>query len=117
MPTMAAVLVNSDESSDIQSLIGLSKLPVFALENDSVTYPFTYLRDLSWGTPEGAQRLCALAPTDSEVLRLLRQYKDNAHVLFPAIIHMEQFEAQVTQFLTNASGANRHHYTQRPDRT
>ncbi|CEJ90068.1 hypothetical protein VHEMI05876 [[Torrubiella] hemipterigena] len=100
VPAMAAALANSDESRDIQSLISRKMLPIFALENETLTYPFIDIWDSSCGTSERAQRLCTLIPTDAEALSFLRQYKDNAHVLFPAIIRLEQFEAQVTSFFT-----------------
>lgn len=100
VPAMAAALAHSNESSNIQNVISQSMLPIFALENNSTMYPFVNIWDSSCGTSERAQQLCALIPANPEALRFLRQYRDNAHVLFPAIIHMEQFEAQVTQFLT-----------------
>lgn len=95
---MAAALVKSDKSDTIQGLIGQSILPIFALENDTLTYPFVDIFGTNSET-ERIQRLCALLPVDSESFGFLRQYRDNAHVLFPAIIDIEQFEAQVIQFL------------------
>lgn len=94
---VAAALGQSEESDAVRNLLG--GMPIFTLENDSATYPFIDL----WGLPHTSsariEQLCALLPTHSECLQYLRQYRDTAHVLFPGIVMMQRFEAEVASFL------------------
>lgn len=99
VPAMAVALSRTDDSDAVQSLLDKSMLPIFALENQSATYPFVDLWGLPHSSRERIERLCALLPTDAECLQYLRQYRDTAHVLFPGIVHMQEFETAVTQFL------------------
>jgi hypothetical protein len=100
VPAMALALTKPDDGESIRDLLSKSILPIFALENESATYPFVDLWGLSHGSTERIERLCELLPPDPDCFYYLRQYRDTAHVLFPAIVNMQQFEADVTRFLT-----------------
>jgi hypothetical protein len=93
VPAMAAALGDSDIART------LGARPMFTLENDSATYPFIDLWGLPHASPERIEKLCALLPQDADCLQYVRHYRDTAHVLFPAIVDMQQFEGQVTGFL------------------
>lgn len=99
VPAMAIALSKSDESEMSQNLLDRSILPVFALGNESATYPFVDLWGLPHSSIERIERLCELVPSDSNCLQYFRQYRDTAHVLFPAIINIHHFETELTQFL------------------
>ena len=85
----------------VQELLGKSILPVFGLDNDTATYPFVDL----WGLPHGSmvriEQLCALLPTDADCLQYFSYYRDVAHVLYPGITDMPEFESDLTNFLIN----------------
>lgn len=100
VPAMALALTKSDGGESIRDLLAKSILPIFALENENATYPFVDLWGLPHGSTERIERLCELLPSDPDCFYYLRQYRDTAHVLFPGIIDMQQFEIDVMQFLT-----------------
>ena len=108
----------NDYSKKVQSVFGDSTmLPVFGLDNESATYPFVSL----WGNQEASTRIAELRkllPSDAECTeyviraaqppanslthyRTFRQYKEGAHVLYPAIADIESFEADLLAFLAN----------------
>jgi hypothetical protein len=99
VPAMVVALTEGHDES-IQELAGKSILPIFALDNESTSYPFVDL----WGLPHGSgtrvRELSKLLPRDTECLEVFRHYRDTAHVLFPGIIEIEQFEWELTEFLT-----------------
>ncbi len=99
VPAMAVALTKSHESDAVRHLLDNSILPIFALENESATYPFVDLWGLPHASTERLERLCSLLPPDAECIQYLRQYRNTAHVLFPAIVGMQQFEADITRFL------------------
>ena len=103
VPATVQALGHTDNSEAIQTLLDRSMLPAFALENESATYPFVDLWGLPHGSKERISRLCGLLPTNAECLQYLRQYRDTAHVLFPGIVHMQQFETEAMQFLATRS--------------
>ncbi|KAK3367382.1 hypothetical protein B0T24DRAFT_635715 [Lasiosphaeria ovina] len=90
---------SSASVSMVRDLLDKSVLPIFTLDNDSTTYPFVDLWGLPHASPVRIEKLCAMLPSDSECLQHIRQYRDTAHVLFPAIVNMHQFESEVTRFL------------------
>jgi hypothetical protein len=99
VPAMVLALGKANPSAAVQGLLDKSTLPIFTLDNEDLTYPFVDL----WGLPHGSiariEKLCALLPSSSDCLLYVRQYRDVAHVLFPAIVDMPQFEAEVSRFL------------------
>lgn len=99
VPAMAVALNQTNNPVAVQSLLGKSMLPVFALENQSATYPFVDLWGLPHSSTDRIEKFCALLPTDTECLQYLRQYRDTAHNLFPGIVNLQRFEAEVIQFL------------------
>ena len=100
IPAMAMALSRSTDSDAVRDLVDKSILPIFTLENDSTTYPFVDLWGLPHASPARIEKLCGMLPAaDSECLQYIRQYRDTAHVLFPGIINMAQFEADVMRFL------------------
>jgi len=99
-PAMAVAVSHlSGGSSAVRDLLDKSILPIFTLENESATYPFVDLWGLAHASPERIENLCSLLPSDAECLQYLRQYRDMAHILFPAIINIQRFETEVTRFL------------------
>lgn len=82
-----------------------SLLPVFGLDNESATYPFVDL----WGLPHGslarANELANALPTDSECLSFFRCYRETAHIVYPAVADIEQFESDLLLFLINRASA------------
>lgn len=108
VPAMAFALSqqSTSDSPMVRDLLDKSVLPIFTLENESTTYPFVDLWGLPHGSPVRIEKLCAMLPSDSECLQCIRQYRDTAHVLFPAIVNIQQFEAEVTRFLITRTSQN-----------
>jgi hypothetical protein len=108
VPAMVVALANSgDSDSAVQDVLGKSILPVFCLDNESATYPFVDL----WGIPHGSfkriELLCKLLPTtDSECMHVFKQYRDTAHVIYPGIIDIVQFESDILDFLRQRRNIN-----------
>jgi len=98
-PAVAMAISQMAGPDAARDLLDRSILPIFTLENESATYPFVDLWGLAHASSERIERLCALLPSNADCFQHLRQYRDTAHVLFPAIINMQQFEAEVTRFL------------------
>jgi hypothetical protein len=101
VPAMVTALANEQNSdAEVQSLLGKSVLPIFGLDNDSATYPFVDL----WGVPHGSfqriELLCKLLPgTDGECIQIFKLYRDTAHVIFPGIVDIAEFESELLDFL------------------
>jgi hypothetical protein len=105
VPAMVTALAN-EQNSDIetQNLLERSVLPIFGLDNDSATYPFVDL----WGIPHGSfqriELLCKLLPaTDGECIQIFKLYRDTAHVIFPGIVDIAEFESDMLEFLRTRS--------------
>ncbi|KAM7199034.1 C6 transcription factor [Rhypophila sp. PSN 637] len=109
VPAMAVALSQqpANDSSMVRDLLDKSVLPIFTLENDSTTYPFVDLWGLPHASPIRVEKLCAMLPSDSECLQYIRQYRDTAHVLFPGIVNIQQFEVEVTRFLVTRTTQSR----------
>ena len=103
VPAMVVALAqNSTGDGAVHDLLQKSILPVFALDNESATYPFVDL----WGLPHGSflriELLCKLLPTsDSECMHIFKQYRDTAHVIFPGVVDILRFESDLLDFLRN----------------
>lgn len=101
----AAIAVALSKRSDeevVQNLIGNTVLPLFGLDNESATYPFTDI----WGVtdmPTRVKRVCTLIPPDVDCFRYIRQYRDNAHILYPGLVDIDQLQADLTKFLITRS--------------
>lgn len=110
VPAMAVALAyNNDNDNDVavQDLLSKSVLPVFGLDNESATYPFVDL----WGLPHGSFRriemLCQLIPvSDSECMQIFKQYRDTAHVIYPGVVDILQFESDLLDFLRNRGSSS-----------
>jgi hypothetical protein len=100
VPAMVMALGNG-KSEDVQHVLGRSILPVFDLDNDTATYPFVELWVVPHGSPMRIELLCILLPTDVDYNQIFALYRDTAHVIFPAIADIVQFEGDLTTFLTN----------------
>ncbi|OAP55451.1 hypothetical protein AYL99_10424 [Fonsecaea erecta] len=74
-------------------------LSIFALENQSVTYPFSALWGLHNEPASRFQSLCELLPDDVECRSLFTCYSDTAHAVFPAIPDLDQFQSDLHAFL------------------
>ena len=87
------------EQQQIRELLGKDVLPLFGLDNESATYPFVDL----WGLPHGslarAQELAKALPNDTQMLDLLRSYREMAYVVFPGIASPEQLEMDMKEVL------------------
>lgn len=108
VPAMVMALA-SDNTPDgaVQNILGKSILPIFCLDNESATYPFVDL----WGIPHGSfkrvELLCKLLPaTDAECIQTFGQYRDTAHVVFPGVTNITQFESDLLEFLRKRSSTS-----------
>jgi hypothetical protein len=116
VPAMVVALGRGSDEEAIQELLRKSVLPLFGLDNQSATYPFVDL----WGLPHGSlsriDELCKLLPSDADILQFFRQYRDTAHVLYPGIVDILQFESDLTHFLISraakAANVNREPHTE-----
>jgi len=104
VPAMVAALAHDNKDGAVQDLLHRSILPVFALDNESATYPFVDL----WGLPHGSflriELLCKLLPSsDSECMQVFKQFRDTAHIIYPGVIDILQFESDLLDFLRNRS--------------
>lgn len=105
VPAMVVALTTEDNGHNTtKEILGKSMLPVFGLDNESVTYPFVDL----WGIPHGSLKridlLCnLLPPTDAEIMQTFKQYKDTSHVIYPGIVDIAQFECDLLDFLRSRS--------------
>jgi hypothetical protein len=110
VPAMVVALGSGSDEETIRELLRKSVLPLFGLDNQSATYPFVDL----WGLPHGSlsriDELCKLLPSDADILQLFRHYRDTAHVLYPGVVDIHQFESNLMHFLisraTNAANVN-----------
>ncbi|MCJ1314063.1 hypothetical protein MMC25_007743 [Agyrium rufum] len=104
VPTMVAALDHvDDKKSTTAQDFGNSVIPLLGLKNQSLTYPFVDLWGWAHGSPARTEALYDLVPLDGDCLRLFRQYRDIAFVLFPGIIDIEQFETELHDFLAERS--------------
>ncbi|OCK78467.1 hypothetical protein K432DRAFT_301936 [Lepidopterella palustris CBS 459.81] len=107
VPALVMALGRGDTQwPGIQDLLGKkSILPIFGLDNESATYPFVDL----WGLPHGsisrANELSNALPSDSECLSFFRCYRETAHIVYPAVADIEQFESDLLLFLINRASA------------
>ncbi|KAK5529010.1 hypothetical protein LTR23_010862 [Exophiala sp. CCFEE 6169] len=102
VPAMALALGSGTDGGAMQNVVGNSVLPLFGLDNESATYPFTDL----WGltdTPSRVKEVCKLIPSDADCFQHLRHYRDNAHVLYPAVVRIDRFETEMSRFLVTRS--------------
>ena len=99
VPAMVMALGKGRGHVNIQEVLGSSVLPVFGLDNETATYPFVDLWGLPHGSPVRIQQLCAMLPSDADCLEYFRHYRDTAHILFPAVVDIEYFESDLTNFL------------------
>jgi Fungal Zn(2)-Cys(6) binuclear cluster domain len=108
VPAMVMALASDNTPDDaVQNILGKSILPIFCLDNESATYPFVDL----WGIPHGSfkrvELLCKLLPAaDAECIQTFGQYRDTAHVIFPGITNITQFESDLLEFLRSRSSTS-----------
>ena len=99
VPTMILELGQGNGVDSVQQLFGQSILPIFALDNDTATYPFVDL----WGLPHGSivriQQLCQVLPSDADILQYFSHYRDTVHILYPGVVDIREFESHLTSFL------------------
>lgn len=92
---------NQAERAHVQELLGKSVLPLFGLDNESATYPFVDLWGLPHGSPQRARELAKALPSDEQMLSLFRCYRDMGFVIYPGIADPNQFEQDITHFLSS----------------
>ena len=104
VPAMVMALGGDQQEDVIEGLLGKSILPIFGLDNESATYPFVDL----WGLPHGSyarlEGLCKLLPSDDDCLQYFKSYRDTAHIIFPAVVDIAQFDSDLTRFLIKRAG-------------
>ena len=103
VPAMVMALGNRSNEEAIQDIIGKSALPLFGLDNESATYPFVDLWGLPTGSSTRVREICKIIPCDADCFHFLRQYRDVAHILYPAVVDIDQLETDLTQFLIGRS--------------
>jgi hypothetical protein len=74
-------------------------LPAFVLGNESAMYPFVDLFTLQFGSHTKLKKLYDMIPDDAECIRLFHNYRDTAHVLFPGVVDIAQFELELSEFV------------------
>jgi hypothetical protein len=102
VPAMVVALAEDDdgEAGSVEKVLNKSIVPMFGLTNESAVYPFVDL----WGIPHGSfkrlQLLCRIIPNnDLECIQTFKHYRDTAHVIFPGIANVAQFESELLDFL------------------
>lgn len=90
---------HTDNLKDFQEVLGKSILPLFALDNESATYPFVDLWGLPHGSQARAQELAKAVPDDQQTLNLCRYYKSLAYVIYPGVADIDEFERDLNDFL------------------
>jgi hypothetical protein len=104
VPAMVMALgTRSSNEEGVQEIIGKSALPLFGLDNESATYPFVDLWGLPTGSATRVREICKIIPSDADCFQFLRQYRDVAHILYPAVVDIDQLETDLTQFLIGRS--------------
>jgi hypothetical protein len=103
VPAMVMALGNRSNEEAVQDIIGKSALPLFGLDNESATYPFVDLWGLPTGSSTRVREICKIIPSDADCFQFLRQYRDVAHILYPAVVDIDQLETDLTQFLISRS--------------
>ncbi len=103
VPAMVMALGTRSNEEAVQDIIGKSALPLFGLDNESATYPFVDLWGLPTGSPTRVREICKIIPSDADCFQFLRQYRDVAHILYPAVVDIDQLETDLTQFLIGRS--------------
>lgn len=99
VPAMVMALGSRSNEEAVQDIIGKGALPLFGLDNESATYPFVDLWGLPTGSATRVREICKLIPSDADCFQFLRQYRDVAHILYPAVVDIDQLETDLTQFL------------------
>lgn len=100
VPAMVnALATESHDDTEMQKLLSNSFLPVFGLDNESATYPFVDLWGVPFGSFERIELLCRLLPSTDDCMQTFKLYRDTAHVIFPGIIDISEFESELLNFL------------------
>lgn len=90
----------------MQELMGKSLLPLFGLDNESVTYPFEDL----WGSPHGSmqrvQELAKTLPNDAQLLQLVEYYRDVGHVIYPGIADLDRLHEDLELFIAKRAAGD-----------
>jgi len=98
-------LRNSGNEAVRQNLAENNTLSLLGLGNRNATYPFVDLGVMAHGSLSRMQELCKLLPTNAEILQHFRQYRDNVHPLYPGIVALPEFEADLVSFLARRAAA------------
>lgn len=103
VPAMVMALGTRSNEEAVQEIIGKSALPLFGLDNESATYPFVDLWGLATGSATRVREICKIVPSNADCFQFLRQYRDVAHILYPAVVDIDQLETDLTEFLIGRS--------------
>jgi hypothetical protein len=94
-----ALVMERHDDTDIQKLLNNCVLPVFGLDNETATYPFIDLQAVAQNSSQKIELLCKLLPAPDECMQTFQLYRDTAHVIFPGVYDVEEFESQLLEFL------------------
>ena len=84
----------------MQEMMGKTVLPLFGLDNESVTYPFVDLWGLPHGSLQRGQELAKALPNDTQMLQLFSSYRDVGNVIYPGIADVERLEEDLHAFIS-----------------
>jgi hypothetical protein len=102
VPGLIVNLSNGDSSNPgLQELLGKSMLPLFALDNESATYPFVDLWGLPHGSEARADQLARALPSHQTCMNFFNAYKDTAFPIFPVLPDIDAFHSDLMIFLIN----------------
>lgn len=106
VPALVIQLRRERDQPNFEEIIGKKNLlPLFGLDNESATYPFVDLWGLPHGSRERAIELAALIPNDTDCINFFQSYRDNAHVVYPALPSVERFETELMEFVLSRAHA------------
>lgn len=99
-PALVAALINEKRDSALQEILSSGVLPTFGLENESTIYPFVDLWGIPYGSFQRIELLCNILPSmASDCMSIFKQYRNIAHVIYPGIVDISQFESDLLNFL------------------
>ncbi|EED17755.1 C6 transcription factor, putative [Talaromyces stipitatus ATCC 10500] len=102
--SVLAYILNKSGSLQAQALLEGGILPKLGLDNETATYPFVDL----WSSDTSAfdvNAVCNALPTDQQILEFFHYYRDIAGTLYPVLVDVPGFEANLHTFLRNRSAA------------
>lgn len=94
---------NNKHQLRVHEALGQSVLPLFGLDNESALYPFVDLWGLPHASRERAEQLVQALPNDEQLMKFWISYRDLAHMIYPGIADLHDFENHLHDFLRKRS--------------